>query len=141
MRQLVRPRWNTVACPLNLAGARSVEPSSVMPLPRLVPVLLLLAVLPACEIQECDDEETGADGVCLKSLKRFEATSSITQYADYTNDIDLYVNNPNGDLHVERVARGDRLEVTFEPFVLRAHDTPRTEAEQDMAELEVSLGQ
>jgi hypothetical protein len=111
-----------------------------MPLPRLVRVLLLLAVLPACEIQECDDEETGTDGVCLKSLKRFEA-DAITQYAEYTSDIDLYVNNPNGELRVVRGDRSDRLEVTFEPFVLRAHDTPRDEAEQELAELEVSLGQ
>jgi len=136
----VRPRWNTTARPLNLRAARSVESSTAMPLPRLVRVLLLLAALPACEIQECDDEETGADGVCLKSLKRFEA-DPIAQSAEYTSDIDLYVNNPNGELRVVRSDRSDRLEVTFEPFVLRAHDTPREEAEQQLDELKVSLGQ
>jgi hypothetical protein len=136
----VRPRWNGVAGRLNAASVRSVEPSSVMRLPRFARVLLLFLALPACEIQECDDEETGADGVCLKSLKRFEA-NSITQYAEYTSDIDVYVNNPNGELRVVRGDRSDRLEVTFEPFVLRAHDTPREEAEQQLDELEVSLGQ
>jgi len=111
-----------------------------MPSFRKVALVLLLGALPACEIQECDNEETGADGICLKSLKRFEG-NSITQSADYTTDIDLVVFNPNGNLSIVRGRESDRLEVTFEPFVLRAHDVSREEAEEDLAELEVSLSQ
>jgi hypothetical protein len=101
---------------------------------------VLLAALPACELQECEDADKDADGVCLDSLKRFEA-KPITQGADYTTDIDLVVENPNGSLRVVRGTRSDRLEVTFEPFVLRAHDVSDEEAEEDLDELEVSLGQ
>ena len=107
---------------------------------HLIALSLSLPLLAACEIQECDDEVTGADGVCLKSLKRFEGTS-VTQYAEYTTDLDLVFDSPNGDLRIVRGSRDDRVEVTFEPFVLRAHDTPREEAEAELDELEVSLGQ
>jgi hypothetical protein len=106
---------------------------------RFVLALVALAGT-GCEIQECDNEETGADGVCLKSLKRFEG-GSRSQSASYPAGTDVIIHSPNGDVTVEESDDPDELEVTFEPFVLRAYDTPREEAEQEMDELEMVLGQ
>lgn len=105
----------------------------------LVAALLAALALAGCELKQCADEETGEDGVCLDSLERFEG-DPISQSAAYTSDVDLVVENPNGDLHVVR-GDSDRIAVTFEPFVLRGQDVSRDEAEEDLEELEVSLSQ
>jgi hypothetical protein len=107
---------------------------------RLAFALAALALAGGCEVQECDNEETGADGVCLKSLKRFEGDSR-SQSADYPTGTDLVILSPNGDITVDESGDPDTLEVTFEPFILRAFDTPREEAEQEMDELEMTLTQ
>lgn len=93
-----------------------------------------------CEIQDCDNAETGADGVCLKSLKRFEGARR-SQSATYPAGTDVIIRSPNGDLTVDESSDSDTLEVTFEPFVLLAYDTPREEADQELDELEMSLNQ
>jgi hypothetical protein len=86
-----------------------------------------------CEAQDCDNEETGAEGVCLKSLKRFDS-SAETQTVAYAGD-DIIIANPNGDVHVVEGDPGD-VSATFEPFVLRAYDTPEEVAQEDLDSLE-----
>ena len=98
----------------------------------------LLFSLGGCEIQECDNEETGADGLCLKSLKRWDAPDETMQ-ASYTAGDSVSIDSPNGDVRVVRGNSTDTVSVTFERFVLRAHDTPDEEAEADLDSLERSI--
>ena len=98
----------------------------------------LLAPLSGCELQDCDNPETGAEGVCLKSLKRFESEPE-TQSAAYTAGAGVTIDSPNGDV---RVVRGDddgQVSATFEPFVMRAYDTPEEEAAENIASIERSV--
>lgn len=106
----------------------------------LLGALAFASLAAGCEIQECDNEETGADGVCLKSLKRFEG-DSVRQTAAYTTDIDVVIDSPNGDVRVIEGDYEDELAVTFEPFVMRAFDTPRAEAQEDIDEIQTSIVQ
>jgi hypothetical protein len=89
-----------------------------------------------CEAQECDNEETGADGVCLKSLKRFDSPAETDGVA-YAGD-DVIISSANGDVHVVEGGAGD-VTATFEPFVLRAYDTPEEAAQEDLDSLERSI--
>ncbi len=111
-----------------------------MPARYFLGALAFAALSAACEIQECDNEETGADGVCLKSLKRFEG-DSVRQTADYASDLDVVIDSPNGDVRVIEGDYGDELAVTFEPFVMRAFDTPRDVAQEDIDEIQTSIAQ
>jgi len=107
---------------------------------HLLGALSFAALAAGCEIQECDNEETGADGVCLKSLKRFNG-ADIRQTAAYTSDIDVVIDSPNGDVRVVQGDYDDELAVTFEPFVMRAYDTPLSEAQEDLDEIAASITQ
>lgn len=98
----------------------------------------LLLPLGGCEVQECDNEETGADGICLKSLKRWDAPDE-TMEASYTAGASVTIDSPNGDVHVVQGESADTVSATFERFVLRAHDTPDEEAEADLDSLERSI--
>jgi hypothetical protein len=89
-----------------------------------------------CEAQECDNEQTGADGVCLKSLKRFDSPAETDSVA-YAGD-DVIISSPNGDVHVVEGGAGD-VTATFEPFVLRAYDTTEEEAQEDLDSLVRSI--
>lgn len=89
-----------------------------------------------CEAQDCDNEETGAEGVCLKSLKRFDAPRETDSVA-YAGD-DVIIEVANGDIHVVPGEAGD-VTATFEPFVLRAYDVSEEEAEEDFALLARSI--
>jgi hypothetical protein len=108
--------------------------------PYFLGALAFAALSAACEIQECDNEDTGADGVCLKSLKRFEG-ETVRQRADYTSDLDVVIDSPNGDVRVIEGDYGDELSVRFEPFVMRAFDTPRDVAQEDLDEIQTSIAQ
>lgn len=87
----------------------------------------------ACEVSECDNEETGAEGVCAKSLTRFEGPSRSGSQP-YTPGATVSIDSPNGNV---RVVQGSGSEVagTFEPFVLRAFDTPEEAWNADLARL------
>jgi hypothetical protein len=103
-----------------------------------LPLGLLLGIFLAngslgCEAQDCDNEETGAEGVCLKSLKRFESPAE-TETVAYAGD-DVIIRSSNGDVHVVQGETGD-VTATFEPFVLRAYDVTQEEADEDLASLE-----
>jgi hypothetical protein len=98
----------------------------------------LLFSLGGCEVQECDNEETGADGLCLKSLKRWTAPDETVQVS-YRAGANMGIDSPNGDVRVVRGTSTDTVSVTFEPFVLRAYDTPDEEAEADLDSLERSI--
>jgi hypothetical protein len=98
----------------------------------------LLAPLSGCELQDCDNPETGAEGVCVKSLKRFESGPE-THSATWAPGASVTIDSPNGDV---RVVQGDddaAVSVTFEPFVLRAFDTPEEEVAEDLASLNRSV--
>ena len=98
----------------------------------------LFVPLGGCELQDCDNPETGAEGVCLKSLKRFESEPE-TQSAAWAPGASVTIDSPNGDV---RVVQGDddaAVSATFEPFVLRAYDTPEEEAAENLASLERSV--
>jgi hypothetical protein len=99
----------------------------------------LLLPLGGCEVQDCDNEETGADGLCLKSLKRWTAPDE-TMDTGYTAGASVTIDSPNGDVRVVRGDSTDTVSATFERFVLRAHDTPDEEAEADLDSLERSIG-
>jgi hypothetical protein len=99
----------------------------------------LLLPLGGCEVQDCDNEETGAEGICLKSLKRWTAPDE-TMDTGYTAGASVTIDSPNGDVRVVRGDSTDTVSATFEPFVLRAHDTPDEEAEADLDSLERSIG-
>jgi hypothetical protein len=90
-----------------------------------------------CEAQDCDNEETGAEGVCLKSLKRFD-TPDETDSVTYTSGGDIVIDSPNGDVHVVPGDSGS-VTATFQPFVLRAYDTTPEEAQEDLDSLERSI--
>jgi hypothetical protein len=94
----------------------------------------LLGSLSGCEAQDCDNEETGAEGVCLKSLKRFEAPAE-SDSLPYTAGGDVLIDSPNGDIFVTASGSSDVV-ATFQPFVLRAFDTPPEEAQEDIDQLE-----
>jgi hypothetical protein len=102
---------------------------------------LLLGLLLAngtlgCEVQDCDNAETGAEGVCLKSLKRFEGASQ-NGMVDYAGD-DIIIDSPNGDV---RVVQGEVgvVSASFDPFVLRAYDITEEEAEADFELLDLAI--
>jgi hypothetical protein len=99
----------------------------------------LLLPLGGCEVQDCDNEETGAEGVCLKSLKRWTAPDE-TMETGYTAGANVGIDSPNGDVRVVRGDSTDRVSATFERFVLRAYDTPDEEAQADLDSLERSIG-
>jgi len=98
----------------------------------------LLLPLFGCEVQDCDNEETGAEGVCLKSLKRWTAPDE-TMETGYTAGASVSIDSPNGDVRVVRGDSTDTVSATFERFVLRAYDTPDEEAEADLDSLERSI--
>ncbi len=100
--------------------------------------LALLVPLGGCEVQDCDNPETGAEGVCLKSLKRFESPPE-TQSAAYAAGANVTIDSPNGDVRVVRGDDDSSVFATFEPFVLRAFDTPEEEAAADLDSLERSV--
>lgn len=87
-----------------------------------------------CEAQDCDNQETGAEGVCLKSLKRFDSPAE-SQTADYAAGADIVIDSPNGDVHVVAGDAGEVL-ARFKPFVLRAYDVSDEEAQEDLDSLE-----
>jgi len=101
--------------------------------------LALLVPLGGCEVQDCDNEETGAEGICLKSLKRWDSPEETLSTA-YTAGANVSIDSPNGDVQVVRGGSTDTVSATFERFVLRAHDTPDEEAEADLESLELSVG-
>ena len=86
-----------------------------------------------CEASECDNEETGADGVCLESLTRFEGTAD-TQSQPYTSGATVSIDSENGRV---RVVQGTSADVvgTFEPFVLRGASTSEEDVAADLARL------
>lgn len=65
--------------------------------------LSALALLPSCELQNCDEgEEENADGVCVqaKSLKRFEG-SLETKEAFWVSGGAVTIDGTNGDIEVK----------------------------------------
>jgi len=101
--------------------------------------VFLGTALVGCEAQGCDNADTGAQGVCLKSLKRFVSPEE-TDSAAYDGAGDLIIDGPNGDIHVVMGTSDDEFVVTFAPFVLRAYDTPEEVAAENLASLERSIG-
>lgn len=99
----------------------------------------LLLPLGGCEVQDCDNEETGAEGICLKSLKRWDSPEE-TLDTGYAAGRSVSIDSPNGDVRVVRGGSTDTVSATFERFVLRAHDTPDEEAQADLDSLELSVG-
>jgi hypothetical protein len=89
-----------------------------------------------CEAQDCDNAETGAEGVCLKSLKRFDGPLE-TGTVDYAGD-DIIVDGSNGDIYVVEGVAG-LVSASFEPFVLRAYDITQEEADEDLELLDLSI--
>jgi hypothetical protein len=89
-----------------------------------------------CEAQDCDNAETGAEGVCVKSLKRFEGAPQ-TGTADYAGD-DVIIDSSNGNVYVVEGEEG-LVTVRFEPFVLRAYDITEEEAAEDFELLDLAV--
>jgi hypothetical protein len=98
--------------------------------------LLLANGALGCEAQDCDNAETGAEGVCLKSLKRFEGAPE-TGTADYAGD-DIIIDSSNGDVYVVEGQEG-LVTARFDPFVLRAYDVTEDEAEEDFELLDLAV--
>ncbi len=105
----------------------------------IVACMLFGSTLAGCEAQNCDNPDTGAQGVCLKSLKRFVSPAE-SDSAPYDGTGDLLIDSPKGDVHVIAGSADDEFVVTFEPFVLRAYDTPDEIAAENLASLERSIG-
>jgi hypothetical protein len=89
-----------------------------------------------CEAQDCDNAETGGEGVCLKSLKRFEGATE-TATVDHAGD-DIIIDSSNGNVYVVEGEAG-LVSAEFEPFVLRAYDITQEEAEQDFELLDLAV--
>ncbi len=88
-----------------------------------------------CEAQDCDNPDTGAEGVCLKSLKRFEADQAdSTAYPGG----DIIIDSSNGDVHVMEGASGE-VSVSFESFVYLAFDSPQERADEELLLVENAL--
>lgn len=98
----------------------------------------LLSPLGGCELEECDNPETGAQGLCAKSLKRFESAPE-TQSAAYADGANVTIDSVNGHVHVVRGDDDASVSATFEPFVLRAFDTPEEEAAENLDRLELTV--
>ena len=97
----------------------------------------MLLPVSGCEVQDCDNPETGAEGVCLKSLKRWEAEPE-TMSAPYAAGASVTIDSVNGDVRVVRGSDDGSVYATFEAFVLRAYDTPDEEAAANLESIELS---
>jgi hypothetical protein len=99
-------------------------------------VMLLVFSVLGCEAQECDNAETGADGICLKSLDRFEGETQ-TIAAAYTVGTNVSIDSLNGNVRVVAGSGAD-VNARFKPFVFRAFDTPEEQIMADLADLTLS---
>jgi hypothetical protein len=88
-------------------------------------VLWLGLGLMGCEAQECDVQTASGetrDGVCLKSLTRFEGTNPIVGQAQWTPGAPITIDGRNGDIEVVR-GSSDVVRATFHPVVYLAYDS------------------
>ncbi|MCC6215749.1 MAG: hypothetical protein IT376_12865 [Polyangiaceae bacterium] len=98
--------------------------------------LSALALLPSCELQNCDEgEEENADGVCVqaKSLKRFEG-SLETKEAFWVSGGAVTIDGTNGDIEVKSGIAG-KVVAKFKRHILRAYDTPEATIVEDLGKL------
>lgn len=90
-----------------------------------------------CEAQKCD-VETGSgetrEGVCLKSLKRFEGSNPIVREAQWTPGSPITIDGRNGDIEVVQ-GTGNVVRATFHPVVLLAYDSTEERAKGELEKL------
>jgi hypothetical protein len=115
-------------------------------LARLGLGVVLLALGAGCEAQDCDVVEQTPDGgtetregVCLKSLTRFDGTNEFVHTARWLPGAPITIDGRNGDIEVVQ-GTGTDVVATFDPFVWLAHDSSqdRVQAQFDKLNTEAT---
>lgn len=95
-----------------------------------------LVMLAGCEAQKCDVETSSGtqEGVCLKSLTRFQGSNPIVKQAQWTPGSPITIESRNGDIDVVR-GTSDVVVATFRPVVYLAHDSSDERVNGEFAKL------
>jgi len=110
--------------------------------------LAFVAAAGGCEARDCPDNNAGADGgtqssnegscVQLVSLKKWTGTADSRDVA-YVAGGDVTIDGRNGDIDVQQGSAGT-VTAVFKPFVMRAADTPDSEIQANLAQLNIEAG-
>ena len=110
-------------------------------LARLGLGVALLALGAGCEAQDCDVVEQTPDGgtetregVCLKSLTRFDGTNEFVHTARWLPGAPITIDGRNGDIEVVQ-GTGTDVVATFDPFVWLAHDSSQDRVQDQFDKL------